>query len=261
MRLTGVAIYRAIRRFGSSTLIPRTKETLNQYPFISNALIYGGLYSLAEVSRQTIKNSKSVIVGECDPKQDNSSNSAYDVDSIKRYAIMGTAVYGPWLTKWYIWLDGKFPCNTRKVVLKKLLLDQFFLTPFMVAVFYVGMSFLENVSNENLFNECNKKFLPTFTLDCCYWLPIQALNFFFVPSFLRVAYVGVTTFIWLNVLAYIKAMPTDTIEKVEHELIKKEKDFIKKETVLIRKVLTNKSDTSSDDQEKDSRIGAGIAKM
>ena len=91
MRLTGVAIYRAIRRFGSSTLIPRTKETLNQYPFISNALIYGGLYSLAEVSRQTIKNSKSVIVGECDPKQDNSSNSAYDVDSIKRYAIMGTA--------------------------------------------------------------------------------------------------------------------------------------------------------------------------
>ena len=88
MRLTGVAIYRAIRRFGSSTLIPRTKETLNQYPFISNALIYGGLYSLAEVSRQTIKNSKSVIVGECDLKQD---NSGYDVDSIKRYAIMGTA--------------------------------------------------------------------------------------------------------------------------------------------------------------------------
>merc|ERR1711874_656753 len=108
----------------------------------------------------------------------------------------------------------------------------------------------ENVSDENLLNECSKKFLPTFALDCCYWLPIQALNFFFVPSFLRVAYVGVTTFIWLNVLAYIKALPTDTIEKVEH-------DLIKKETGLIRKALANKSDTSSEDQEK--KIGPGIA--
>ena len=29
----------------------------------------------------------------------------------------------------------------------------------------------------------------------------------FVPPWLRVAYIGVTTFVWLNVLCYIKSLP------------------------------------------------------
>ena len=35
----------------------------------------------------------------------------------------------------------------------------------------------------------------------------QALNFLFIPPMLRVVYIGVTTFVWLNVLCYIKSLP------------------------------------------------------
>ena len=37
-----------------------------------------------------------------------------------------------------------------------------------------------------------------------FWMPIQALNFFFVPSSLRVVYIGTCSFIWINILCVLK---------------------------------------------------------
>lgn len=37
------------------TLAARVKTTLDTHPLMSNACIYGGLYTLAEVSQQTMK--------------------------------------------------------------------------------------------------------------------------------------------------------------------------------------------------------------
>jgi len=283
--------FRAMRQFGSTTLIPRTKETMDQHPFLSNAIIYGGLYSLAEISRQTIHNrfsnkattSPNSSVTNHQSKTKNSvsnhldkisnpvtttivsnrrsvkADHSYDVNSIKRYAIMGTAVFGPILTKWYFWLDNKFPCTSKGVVLKKLFLDQFILTPWLIAVFYIGMSVLEGLKNDEVFCECRTKLLPTFAMDTCYWLPVQALNFMFVPPWLRVAYVGITTFVWLNVLCYIKAMPAEKVEKVEKKLIKKEKDFIEKEKQIICQAFSSTDGGSVGDECKaksDSQIVA-----
>lgn len=174
------------------------KRLLDTYPMLSNAAIYGGLYTLAELSQQTMKSNLTTT----------HSHQTLDMSSVKRYAVMGTIVFPPILTKWYHWLETVFPCTSPKVVMKKLVLDQFLLTPWCVAIFFVGMAALEGKRGEALLSELKQKGITTFILDCCYWLPVQYLNFKFVPAWLRVTYIGVTTFIWLNVLCYIKSLPT-----------------------------------------------------
>ena len=37
-----------------------------------------------------------------------------------------------------------------------------------------------------------------------FWMPAQALNFFFVPSSLRVVYIGSCSFMWCNILCMKK---------------------------------------------------------
>jgi len=192
---------RAALRSLRTAVTANGRSLADNHPVLANAVIYGGLYTLAEVSQQKIKSS---VKRDLSPK---GGSAHLDMSSVKRYAIMGTVVFPPILTKWYLWLDNRFPCTSRRVVMKKLMLDQFMLTPWLLVIFYIGMSVMEGERGAAVWTECKNKFLKTFTLDCLYWLPIQALNFLFIPPVLRVAYIGVTTFMWLNVLCYIKSTP------------------------------------------------------
>merc|ERR1719228_2522247 len=88
---------------------------------------------LIHLTKNNSKDTSSSLV------RDSSVVAKLDMSSVKRYAIMGTVCISPLLTKWYGWLDGKFPCTTTRVVIKKLFLDQFIFTPVVVVVFYVGM--------------------------------------------------------------------------------------------------------------------------
>lgn len=192
------------------TMVTKMKTLMDAHPLASNACIYGGLYTLAEVSQQTMKSSQRSVKVTSLTTEVTRPSPSLDMGSVKRYAIMGTLVFPPILTKWYSWLESRFPCTSPRVVARKLILDQFLLTPWVVVLFYVGMAALEGKRGEALTDELKQKGLKTFLLDCCYWLPVQYLNFKFVPPWLRVTYIGVTTFIWLNILCYIKAMPTLT---------------------------------------------------
>jgi len=198
-------------------VVLRLKSLMDSRPMLSNACIYGGLYTLAEVSQQTMRSSLH------SSKTSSSSNSfstdltrrpaqnhppGIDLSSVKRYAIMGTLVFPPILTHWYRWLEARFPCTSPRVVARKLLLDQFLLTPWVVVLFFIGMAALEGKQGWELTEELKEKGFTTFFLDCCYWLPVQYLNFKFVPAWLRVSYIGVTTFLWLNILCFIKSQPS-----------------------------------------------------
>lgn len=57
---------------------------------------------------------------------------------------------------------------------------------------------------ENLFEEFNQKFLNAYLANQSFWIPAQTINFFFVPPHLRVVYVATMSFLWINVLCYIK---------------------------------------------------------
>lgn len=125
-----------------------------------------------------------------------------DKPVLGRYAVMGTLIYSPILFNWYKWLDRTFPGTTKKIILRKLLLDQFVLTPPLLVIFFTGMSIME--MKKDKFEECKEKFLPTFQRSCLFWLPAQTVNFLLIPPHLRVVYMGCASFLWVNILCYVK---------------------------------------------------------
>ncbi|XP_076248965.1 mpv17-like protein [Calliopsis andreniformis] len=99
-----------------------------------------------------------------------------------------------------------------KVVLMKLFADQFILTPPLITVFFISMSLMEGKFSD-IFGECRAKFRQTFKTSCMYWLPVQFLNFLLIPSALRVSFVSVAAFCWVNILCYLKSVPLPECDK------------------------------------------------
>lgn len=204
------------KRFGIAPAIRTTKKITSAYPLLTNCAFYGTLYVGAELSTQTIRHLLSTTptsTGATTIMHHNSNNTntsnnnnnkkiVYDLSSVKRYAVFGTIIYPPILHKWYIWLDSKFPKGN---LIKKLFLDQFILTPVLVAMFYIGMSAMEG--KEDWTEECRDKFAHTFFYDCIFWLPMQAINFKFIPNAFRIVFIAICSFVWLNVLCTIKNAP------------------------------------------------------
>lgn len=57
---------------------------------------------------------------------------------------------------------------------------------------------------ESPFAELKEKFVPTFARSCLFWLPAQAINFYWVGPRFRVIYVGSCSLIWANILCWVK---------------------------------------------------------
>lgn len=64
------------------------------------------------------------------------------------------------------------------------------------------MSLMEK--KPDVFEELKTKFSKTFQTSCMFWLPAQTVNFLLIPNSYRVSYVGVCSFIWLNILLWLK---------------------------------------------------------
>ena len=74
--------------------------------------------------------------------------------------------------------------------------------PLIIVIFYTGMSAMEG--RKDVFKELKEKFWPTLKTSCEFWMPVQALNFAFVPNIFRVVYIGSMSFIWVNLLCLLK---------------------------------------------------------
>ena len=146
----------------SQVRLPSVKTLLTNNPTMSNALLYGGLYTLAEVTQQSLRL--------------RTSEQRLDGESVQRYAVMGTFCMGPMIAKWYAFIDRLYPGKAKGVILKKLTLDQFAFTPLCVFVFFVGMAALEGYRGQEMFDELKQKGLKTFALDCCFWIPNTVRN-------------------------------------------------------------------------------------
>ncbi|XP_059622840.1 mpv17-like protein [Phlebotomus argentipes] len=168
-----------------------------QKPFVANSLIYGSLYVGAEFSQQWI--TRKVFTKPPEP---------LDMAALGRYTVMGTAIYSPILYAWYKWLDRKYVGTTLKILVPKLALDQFLLTPCLLVIFFTAMSTMEGA--EDKLQECREKILPTFVRSCLFWLPVQSLNFVFIPPAFRVTFMGVAAFAWVNILCWIKRQQPKT---------------------------------------------------
>ncbi|KAI5697727.1 hypothetical protein M8J75_014736 [Diaphorina citri] len=70
------------------------------------------------------------------------------------------------------------------------------------AILGTCMSLMEG--KDDIFAELREKFLPTFQTSCIFWLPAQTINFFFLPPAARVIFVGTCSFVWINILCWLK---------------------------------------------------------
>ncbi|RLU19799.1 hypothetical protein DMN91_008358 [Ooceraea biroi] len=129
----------------------------------------------------------------------------YNRSQLKRFAIYGCFLAGPILHGWYKWLDAFYSGTSTGIVIRKLLADQFILTPPLLVVFFTSMSLME--AKSDVLRECKIKFLHTFQTSCAYWLPVQLVNFMLIPPSLRVTYVSIAAFCWVNIMCYLKSAP------------------------------------------------------
>ncbi|XP_043271246.1 PXMP2/4 family protein 4 isoform X1 [Venturia canescens] len=219
-----------------STKFVSLTKMIRRRPLLFNSLVYGSFYTGAEFAQQSYNlKYQSVIQEQRDPKPSRfvslgatttpdediqRSNDIgpsqislnYDWKQLQRYALIGCFVTGPILHGWYKWLDRIFRGTTMKIIMVKLFADQFILTPPLLVLFFISMSCLEG--RKDITRECRMKFVKTFQTSCLYWIPVQFVNFLLIPPALRVLYVSVAAFCWVNILCYLKRLPLPT-DKVQ----------------------------------------------
>lgn len=165
-------------------------------PLLANVVSFGSMYVCAEVAQQTILQKLDPAVRE------------YDWPLVGRYAVIGTGIYAPALFYWYRYLDRVLPGKLVAVAVRKALIDQVLASSTLLVAFYTAMSVMEG--KEDIFAELKAKFVPTYKLSCCFWIPAQCVNFFLVPPHLRVVTVGLCSFAWVNILCVMKRMTVKT---------------------------------------------------
>ena len=217
------------RRYFVTPTVRTIRKLFERYPIRMNALCYGTLCASAELSQQTIKHYATTSKSSPISSKNNLTEKPifkYDFSSVKRLAIWGTIIMPPIYHQWYQWLEKRFPpCSmtgviSKKFILKKTLFDQFIFTPPLLVLFFASMATLELASyawknNEKsilwskIKSEVQTKFPPVYLADCAFWIPIQAFNFAYVPPTWRVLYIGLMSFVWLNVLCFARSMDTE----------------------------------------------------
>ncbi|XP_022693962.1 mpv17-like protein [Varroa jacobsoni] len=163
-----------------------------RHPLAANVAAYGALSVGAEFTQQTI-----IRRWDGDMK-----GEPYDWILLGRYAVYSMILAGPGLFYWFRWLDSRFVGTTFPVVIRKAATDQLISSTSCTVVFYISMSVMEK--KEDIFAELRQKFWPTYKVSCCFWPPIQCLNFFLVPPHFRVVTVAVASFVWCNFLCILK---------------------------------------------------------
>lgn len=176
--------------------IARVRTLFKSRPLLANVVSFGSMYVGAEVVQQT-------ILQKLDP-----SVRGYDWPLVGRYAVVGTGIYAPALFYWYRYLDRVLPGKLVALAVKKALIDQVLASSTLLVAFYTAMSAMEG--KEDIFAELKAKFVPTYKLSCCFWIPAQCFNFFLVPPHLRVVTVGICSFAWVNILCIMKRMTIKT---------------------------------------------------
>ena len=99
----------------------RLRALYSRHPLVCNMGIYGSLYSLGDVSQQTI----------C-------GKSHIDYLSASRVGAVGAGIFGPFYLFWYRALDKRLPGTAAKIILRKVIVDQSIAGAVGTFVFFTG---------------------------------------------------------------------------------------------------------------------------
>ncbi|XP_071953369.1 mpv17-like protein 2 isoform X2 [Antedon mediterranea] len=184
----------------SSSVLPSfVRKLFSKYLLITNTVTCSSLLAIGDVIEQT----REIRRNRKNESHASKHHHSYNWKRTGRMACIGLAL-GPFNHYWYFFLDRFLPGTSGKMVIKKILLDQVVAAPFFNGSFILGMGLLEGKSlTENLDN-FKSKFPTLYLMDWCIWPVAQAINFTFIPSYLRVTYVNFITLGWDAVLSFVQ---------------------------------------------------------
>ncbi|XP_035033461.1 mpv17-like protein [Hippoglossus stenolepis] len=156
---------------------------VRRFPWVSNVTMYGCLFAGGDLVYQLLS------------RRDN-----MDWSHTRNVAVVGFSFHGNFSFFWMRFLERRFPGNSARMVVRKLLLDQTIAGPVATSVFYTGVSFLEG--KEDIFEDWRNKFLNTYRTGLMYWPFMQFLNFALVPLFVRTTFTGCCAFVWAIFLCF-----------------------------------------------------------
>jgi len=175
---------------------------------MANTVIFGSTGTFgAELFQQTVNYKVLPAKGKKQP---------YDWGSLVRFWVAGYLIFPHVFWHWYRLLDRVFPGAKAKAVIRKTIMDQLVAPAPIIILFYTSMSIMEG--KKDVLAECRAKLGTTLQARYCFMLPAAAINFSVVPSAYRVAFQGMVTFIWVNVLCYYKRLNLDDDAFVQHSL-------------------------------------------
>jgi len=89
---------------------------------------------------------------------------------------------------WYKFLDDKIQGNTIRLVTKKIILDQILFSPVLIAACLIVSGMIDKSSIADIKKEMINKGTQLYLAEWCVWPPAQFVNFYFLPTRLRVIY-------------------------------------------------------------------------
>ncbi|CAF0721355.1 unnamed protein product [Adineta steineri] len=141
------------------------------------------------------------------------------LDDKRLVAALATgAVMGAEAHIWFPFLDRLIVHPTWRNVFKKVLLDQTMAAPIFTLTYIVGTSILEGrTSYRELVKDTQTNFLPLYIADTLIYIPIQIINFKYIPAFYRVPFLSFVAFIFDCFISAYKHKPQEIHVHTKHE--------------------------------------------
>ncbi|CAF4523133.1 unnamed protein product, partial [Rotaria magnacalcarata] len=106
---------------------------------------------------------------------------------------------------WYGFLDRIIAQATWRNSLKKVICDQTVAAPIYTVTYIMGTSILEGrTSFGQLKSDMKENFVPLYLADCVIFIPVQMINFRYIPAYYRVPFMFMVSFIFNMFLSAYK---------------------------------------------------------
>eukprot|EP01095_Lingulamoeba_sp_RSL-Kostka_P015936 TRINITY_DN752_c0_g1_i1.p1 TRINITY_DN752_c0_g1~~TRINITY_DN752_c0_g1_i1.p1 ORF type:complete len:193 (-),score=24.83 TRINITY_DN752_c0_g1_i1:183-761(-) len=181
-------------------IINKYTYSLSKYPLRTQIITSGGLWFLGDLISQKLESR-------------GKENTDIDWTRLIVSVTYGTILAGPIFHLWYKFLDAKtihiLAKSRAKYIFSKIALDQcVFEFPFLF-LFFASTTYLEDFlkkkpePTKHLKEKLKNEYFPTYFMDCKVWIPIQILNFAFVPVKFQALFVNAVCVGWNAFLSYV----------------------------------------------------------
>ncbi len=148
--------------------------------------------------------------------------NGFDTTRCASAGLYGGLFLGTVGHQWYKGLDlfvSKVlrPTTTPTLIFAKVFLDTVIFGPIHVSAFFSWMEFSKGSTPSEMKDKLSKDFLPTLVADSAYWIPVQILNFKFVPVPLQLTVVNVACIFECAGLSFLSKFGWGGHDSVESE--------------------------------------------